>query len=75
MKAKLLRVFLLVIFLLMISGGGQAAENVTAPGPEVFFPQTRFEFAPVVEGIEVRHDFTVQNRGTEPLKITNVKTG
>ena len=75
MKAKLQSVFFLVIYLLMFAAGGKAAENVTAPGPEAFFPQTRWEFQPVVEGVEVRHEFTVQNRGTEPLKITNVKTG
>lgn len=75
MKAKLQSVFFLFFFLLTIAGGVQASENVTAPGPEAFFPQTQFEFAPVVEGAEVRHEFTVQNRGAEPLKITNVKTG
>ena len=75
MKAKMYCVTGFVFCLLFLAGFGQASENLSAPGPEAFFPQARFEFAPVVEGVEVQHAFSVQNRGMEPLKILNVRTG
>jgi hypothetical protein len=43
--------------------------------PAVFFPQKIFEFAPVIEGADVVHNFVVQNKGRAPLLITNVRTG
>jgi hypothetical protein len=38
-------------------------------------PETQFTFQPVLEGTEVVHDFVIQNHGTDPLSILNVKTG
>jgi Skp family chaperone for outer membrane proteins len=32
------------------------------------------EFSPVVEGIQIVHDFIVQNKGNAPLIIEKVKT-
>jgi len=43
--------------------------------PSAFFPESRYEFTPVVAGINVTHEFIVQNKGTEPLHIEKVKTG
>ena len=48
-----------------------AKDNV--PTVKAIAPQ--FEFTPVVEGKEVVHDFIIQNTGTAPLEITNVKPG
>ncbi len=44
-------------------------------GPVVFFPQTLYEFSPVLEGAKVVHEFIVQNKGTATLNIERVKTG
>jgi len=43
--------------------------------PEAFVPENRFNFAQVVDGTEVLHDFVIQNKGTGDLKITRVRTG
>jgi|PlaIllAssembly_1097288.scaffolds.fasta_scaffold176230_2 hypothetical protein len=54
-----------------------AAQTLTAAGdaPAVFFPEKVFEFAPVIDGVSVVHDFVVFNKGTAPLQISNVRTG
>ncbi len=44
-------------------------------GPVVFFPQTRYEFAPVLDGEKVVHDFVIQNKGSQTLSVQRVKTG
>jgi len=43
--------------------------------PAAFFPQTLYEFSPVLDGTEVVHEFVVQNKGTSTLNIERVKTG
>lgn len=56
-----------------------AAQPAAAgPGPaaaSVFFPEKAFEFAPVIDGVKVLHDFAVQNKGSGPLIINDVRTG
>lgn len=42
--------------------------------PKIVLPETEFEFDAVHEGEEVRHYFIVQNKGTAPLEIVDVKT-
>ena len=42
--------------------------------PMAHVPALRYEFAPVMEGKEVMHDFVVQNKGSAPLEIQKVKT-
>jgi hypothetical protein len=44
-------------------------------GPVAFFPQTLYEFSPVLDGAKVVHEFVVQNKGGAPLNIERVKTG
>ena len=43
--------------------------------PSAFLPVDSFEFASVVEGTTVTHEFVIQNKGTVPLTIHKVKTG
>jgi len=38
-------------------------------------PVKNYKFEPVVDGVQVRYDFVVQNKGTAPLHITKVRTG
>ena len=54
-----------------------AAQTLAGAGdaPAVFFPEKAFEFAPVIDGVSVVHDFVVFNKGTAPLQISNVRTG
>jgi hypothetical protein len=42
--------------------------------PLAHLPALRYEFAPVIEGRKVTHDFVVQNKGSAPLEIQKVKT-
>ena len=44
-------------------------------GPRVVLPEDRYEFASVVEGAEVAHDFLVKNEGDAPLRILKVNSG
>ena len=41
--------------------------------PLAVFPQTKFKFAPVFEGTEVKHDFVVENKGDVPLIINKIR--
>lgn len=47
----------------------------TAPEtvPKAVFPETQYNFAPLYEGEEIKHDFIIQNQGKAPLVITNVR--
>ena len=59
----------LTLFAAVGSGGQDDA------GPAAFFPQTLYEFSPVLDGANVVHEFAVQNKGTATLNIERVKTG
>jgi hypothetical protein len=43
--------------------------------PVAEFPSTGFQFEPVVDGMDVRHEYVVRNTGTAELLIKEVKTG
>lgn len=43
--------------------------------PVAVFPETEYPFEAVADGMEVRHDFVVQNAGKAELDIKEVKTG
>lgn len=60
-----------MVSLPLASGAGyKADENLSYVVPEM-----QFTFQPVVEGMEVVHDFVILNKGTEVLSVLNVKTG
>lgn len=60
-----------LVALPMISGA------VDKEGEDIQYlvPEKYFTFQPVVDGMEVVHDFVIQNKGTDALSIRNVKTG
>ena len=49
-----------------------AAETIDIP--IAVLPENKHDFGAVHEGEEVRHDFILQNKGTAPLEIIDVKT-
>ena len=56
--------------------GSPSAAKVKASlnkAPQAVFPQMRFEFDPVFEGTEIKHDFVVENKGQAPLVIKNIR--
>lgn len=50
-------------------------ENVIQKSPCAFLPADSYEFAPVVDGAVIMHDFVIQNKGDAPLRILKIKTG
>ncbi len=48
--------------------------QVSLKQPSVHLPAVRYEFAPVLEGQEVTHNFVIQNKGNALLKVQKVKT-
>lgn len=42
--------------------------------PSAFLPIKKFEFAPVLDGVQIQHTFAIQNKGTLPLDILKVRT-
>ena len=59
------------VALMLLAPGVMAQDN---GGPAVFFPQARYEFAAVLDGDKVVHEFVIQNRGTRTLNVRRVKT-
>lgn len=67
-------VFSLILLTALFAGfGAYLLKTRTAALPEIFVPEEVFEFSPVFDGEEVRHDFIVLNRGTSPLDLIQVK--
>jgi len=63
---------LLVFFFLGMAYGVQ---NEVKNSPSAVFPEPGFEFDAVFEGIEVVHDFVIQNKGTATLDVKKVSGG
>ena len=66
--------FALTLLIFSISIIGAAAE-APAAGPQAYLSESVYEFAAVVEGTDVIHEFILQNKGNEHLKIIKVESG
>jgi hypothetical protein len=66
----------LCIFFLfaLVTANTVLAESQGVNSPSALVVKDVFEFNPVLEGTEVMHDFIIQNKGSAPLEIQNVKT-
>ena len=73
MSCKGLLALAVTIGLTLFAAVGFGAQDDAAPA--AFFPQTLYEFSPVLDGANVVHEFSVQNKGTATLNIERVKTG
>jgi hypothetical protein len=73
MSSKGLLALTVAIGLTLFAAVGIGAQDDA--GPDAFFPQTLYEFSPVLDGAKVVHEFVVQNKGTATLNIERVKTG
>ena len=51
------------------------AQSPTSPSPSAMVPDSTFEFAPVLEGITIAHDFVIENTGAVPLLIDKIHAG
>jgi len=79
-----IQVVLLVAVTAVFSWAGPPAQPGSAPpaseikasgdkAPRALFPQSTFNFDPVFEGTEIKHDFVVENTGEAPLVIKNIR--
>jgi hypothetical protein len=73
MRSKFFLVLALAVSLTVSVAVCFGAEDDSTPS--VFFPETRFEFSPVLEDTKVVHDFVIQNKGNATLNVDRVKTG
>lgn len=70
---RVIMIALVPLLLMVVTLPSYAAVSTGAPGAVV--NETQYEFEPVVEGKLVTHDFMIENAGTAPLEILNIKTG
>ena len=80
MKPKILfSLFFAFFFLFLIpfsfGAGDKQAAAISLNEASVFFPSVKYEFAPVAEGIVIRHNFIIQNKGDETLYINKARGG
>jgi hypothetical protein len=75
MKQAITTVFFLFAALLIAGFHPAHAVDEAAKTPLAVVAQPEFQFDPVVEGVEVVHDFVVKNDGKAPLEIINVRPG
>lgn len=54
-------------------GGEPSPSKEDAVSPKVVFPTLNYDFGEVFEGVEVKYDFVVENRGDAPLVIKNIR--
>ena len=73
MKLKTTAVLSVALFLTLFATVSMGTQN--QPNASAFFPETRYEFKPVLDGAKVVHEFVIQNKGTTVLKVEKVKTG
>jgi hypothetical protein len=76
MKFKVFLVITCVCGMLLFSDVTNASDTASEPAkqPLAYFPEKLHKFAPVLEGVEVTHDFSIQNKGTLPLVVEKVHT-
>ena len=72
MSCKGLLALTTAIGLILFAATSFGAQEDAAPA--AVFPQTLYEFSPVLDGAEVVHEFVVQNKGNATLNIERVKT-
>jgi len=70
---RYLRVGFQAAFLLLFSSSMVRAQEFRVP--KVSLLEDMFDFKEVVEGEIVTHSFTIKNKGSETLKILQVKPG
>jgi len=75
MRFKTFFAFVFVLCILFSTTTSSEAEEVSGKAPLAFLPADTYEFEPTLAGTKVMHDFVIQNRGTAPLEIQNVKSG
>jgi hypothetical protein len=71
-----------LLFLTILSPGWAPGQQMSVSTPsqevqgsgELRFKETSFDFGTVYQGVEVVHEYPLQNAGSKPLVITKVAT-
>jgi hypothetical protein len=53
--------------------GEQDQPQSSEGGPQIFYPETEFDFGNISQGAKVSHKFVVKNVGDAPLKLIKAK--
>lgn len=73
MKLKILTVSTLILAWPLFAAVSFGVQDESQPA--AFFPETTYEFSPVLDGTQVVHDFVIQNKGNGTLNVKRVRTG
>ncbi len=73
MKVKTLTLSILILISTTFAATSFGVQDDSQPS--AYFPETAYEFTPVLDGDRVVHDFVIQNKGSATLKVDRVKTG
>jgi hypothetical protein len=68
-------IFVMVFYTLIFTTIAFGTESNPLNSPSALVPGARFEFEPVLAGVNVTHSFVVKNQGTAPLNIEKVRAG
>lgn len=74
MLKKMSIVFWVSTLAMALAVGAAADQAGDEALPKALFPESSWNFDPVLEGTDVIHDFIVKNQGLAPLEILGVKT-
>ena len=74
MNVKHFLAFVIAGCLVFWAAGPAVAGQEASGAPSAYLPKMHYESEPVLDGTDIIHDFILQNKGTEPLKIENVHT-
>ena len=73
MRFRILTLSVLILILTLFAAVSFGVQDDSQPSAH--FPETIYEFTPVLDGDKVVHEFVIQNRGNATLKVDRVKTG
>lgn len=68
-------IFALICGLFVAASVVSGVQKEAQKSPSVFLPIKKFEFAPVLDGVQIQHTFAIQNKGTLPLDILRATYG
>lgn len=68
------KIFLVVVALFVVVSLHAQEKAVKQNGPSITFQKDTHDFGDIYQGDVVKHTFTFENTGNEPLIITNVQT-
>ena len=76
MSSSRFLITVIVVFLAATASGYGADTAATQQKtPIAHFPVSHYRFDTVVDGTDVVYDFVIQNKGSAPLDVENVRTG